>query len=123
MNAVTAAVVTLEVTADELADIIARRQGQFTSEVINAPVAAPSTFANKVASFEGQSRNLRLSPFPLFKVNTIKGQRGVFWVGRGDDGELRLGTIKLTEAGRCYKPGKFAGMFYNSVEALESLNK
>ncbi len=123
MNA--AATVSLEVTADELAGIIARRQGlTFVSEVITAPVVAPlSAFATKVASFEGQSRNLRLSPFPLFKVNTIKGQRGVFWVGRGDDGNFRIGTIKLTEAGRCYKPGKFAGMFYNSVEALESLNK
>ena len=82
-----------------------------------------SVFFKRMLALAGESRNLRTSPFPITKVNTIKGERGVFWVGyKPGSSTLRIGTIKLRADGRCYKPGMYAGMFYQDVADLESLN-
>lgn len=71
--------------------------------------------------------NCKLSPFPLIKVRTVKGTRGVMWVGykphkETGEPELRVGTIKLTKAGRCFQFGKYAGMFYQPAAELAANN-
>lgn len=117
----------VELTTEEMAIIVARRNGLSVATTETIPVSPAVPFVarmERLACSEGTdqiSRNLRFSPLPICKINTTKGVRGVFWVGY-KNGVLRVGSVKLTNAGRCYKPGVYSGIFYQDAADLVELN-
>jgi hypothetical protein len=112
-------VTTVRLTDAELAMVLANRN-QTTAEV-EEPKAAATGFMARMQALVGTNLQRYLSPRPAATIMTQKGPRGVFWVGM-KLGVLRIGTCKVTQAGRCYKPGQYDGAFFQDAEHLVALN-
>lgn len=125
MSQVATAIATMELTADELALIARRRAGEIKVDVEPPVTATPTGFMGRMLALNGTNLNRWNRNRPVAVINTIKGKRGVFWVGYSTKhpGELRVGTCKVTGDGFCYKPNKFDGAFYNNASELADLNK
>jgi len=87
--------------------------------VIETTVVNP--FVKRMMGLNGTSLNRSRGVMPGATINTKVGRRGVFWVGM-KNGTLRVGTCKLTETGRCHKPNKFDGCWFESAENLAQYN-
>ena len=115
----------LVLSADEAAFIIAQRQSGFTPEaalpVAEKPLSKAAVFLDKIEELKDRKINRYAGVYPLMKVNTIKGQRGVFWVGL-HKGEMSVGVCKITDGGRLYKPNKYDGSGFILATELAKYN-
>jgi hypothetical protein len=113
-------VTTLVLSDAEIAAVLAARNGNAVA-IVDAPVAAPTGFIDRMLALNGTNLNRWAGVRPAAVINTKKGRRGVFWVGY-KNGVLRIGTCKITDAGRCYKPNKYDGAWFDDAETLALLN-
>ena len=112
----------------ETAVVTAMRTGHTIQIVPAAPIpmsSAPkpsASFMARIDALNGTNIYRGTSHRPAMVVNTVKGKRGVFWVGY-KNGELRVGTCKVTLDGYLHKRNKFDGSFFQSAASLADYNR
>ena len=112
----------------ESAIIEAMRLGHTIQIVAAEPIPVPSVptvsaFMSKMLKLNGTAINRRrVSNRPAAVINTVKGRRGVFWVGY-KNGEFRIGTCKMTVDGYLHQMNRFDGCFFQAAESLEAFNR
>lgn len=120
MIATNIATITLS-DADLQAVLAARQAAAQGNAVVVLEPTQPQTFADRMLALNGTNLNRWSGVRPAAIVTTAKGRRGVFWAGY-KNGVFRIGTCKITDGGLCYKPNRFDGCWFDSLEKLAEFN-